>query len=79
MAERRNRRNVTILYGENRLQNTISLPATATVRKAKEIGSTEMIKHLQLQSGVPSDITIDECTDHDARTIQLQNIMYIII
>lgn len=22
-----------------------------------------MIKHLQLQSGVPSDITIDECTD----------------
>lgn len=63
MAERRNRRNVTILYGENRLQNTISLPATATVRKAKEIGSTEMIKHLQLQSGVPSDITIDECTD----------------
>jgi hypothetical protein len=77
MAERRNRRNITLLYGEHKLQNTISLPATTTVRKAKEVGSIEMIKHLQLQSGVPQDITIDnKCTDVYPSMIQLQNMMY---
>ena len=80
MAERRNCRNVTVLYGENKLQNMISLPASATVRKAKEAGSKEMIKHLRLQSGVPPDITIDdECTDVYPSKVQSQhiNVQYI--
>ena len=58
------RLNVTVMYGENKLQKTISLPATATVAASKKAGSVEITNHLRLQAGVPSDISIDdECTD----------------
>lgn len=33
------RQKVTVLYGENKLQKTISLPASATVAAAKKAGS----------------------------------------
>jgi hypothetical protein len=59
-----NRRQVTVLYGENKLQKTISLPASATVATAKKIGSDEILQHLRLQPGVPSDISLDDdCID----------------
>jgi hypothetical protein len=57
------RRKVTVLYGENKLQKTISLPASATVAAAKKIGSDEILKHLRLQPGVPPISLDDECTD----------------
>jgi hypothetical protein len=54
------RLNVTVMYGENKLQKTISLPATATVAAAKKAGSVEITNHLRLQAGVPSDLSIDD-------------------
>ncbi|KIM92063.1 hypothetical protein PILCRDRAFT_83388 [Piloderma croceum F 1598] len=59
-----NRRQVTVLYSENKLQKTISLPASATIATAKKIGSDEILQHLRLQPGVPSDISLDDdCID----------------
>ena len=55
---------VTILYGENKLQKTIKLPASTTVTDAKKTGSEVILKHLRDQPGVPSSISIDDdCTD----------------
>lgn len=55
---------VTILYGENKLQKTIKLPASTTVTDAKKIGSDVILKHLRDQPGVLPSISIDdECTD----------------
>jgi hypothetical protein len=59
-----NLRQVTVLYGENKLQQTIKLPASTTITDAKKIGSEEILNHLRNQPGVPSSISIDdECTD----------------
>ena len=67
-------RKVTVLYGENKLQKTIALPASATVTDAKKISSEEILKHLRLQPGVPSTISIDdECTDFYPGIIQSRN------
>jgi len=55
---------VTVLYGENKLQHTIKLESSTTVAQAKQAGSTEILKHLGSQPGVPSPITLDgDCTD----------------
>jgi hypothetical protein len=55
---------VTIVYGENKLQKTIKLPASTTVTDAKKTGSDIILKHLRDQPGVPPSISIDdECTD----------------
>ena len=55
---------VTILYGEHKLQQTIKLPASTTVTDAKKKGSEVILKHLRNQPGVPPSISIDdECTD----------------
>jgi hypothetical protein len=73
-----NRRQVTVLYGENKLQKTISLPASATVAAAKKIGSDEILQHLRLQSGVPPAISLDdECTDFYPSMSQSQKIVYV--
>jgi hypothetical protein len=65
-----NRQKVTVLYGENKLQKTISLPASATVGAAKKAGSEEILKHLHLQPGVPATISLDhECTDFYPGTV----------
>jgi hypothetical protein len=59
-----NQSQVTVLYGENKLQKTISLPASAMVATAKTFGSQEILDHLRLQPGVPSDVSLDDdCTD----------------
>ena len=44
---------VTILYGENKLQKTIKLPSSTTVTDAKKKGSEVILQHLHDQSGVP--------------------------
>jgi hypothetical protein len=62
---------ITVLYGENKLQKTIKLPASTTVTDAKKVGSKEILNHLRLQPGVPSSISIDdECTDFYPGTIE---------
>jgi len=68
------------MYGENKLQKTITLPTSATVTDAKKIGSEEILKHLRLQPGVPSAISIDdECTDFYPGMIQSRNVVYILL
>ena len=55
---------MTVLYGESKLQKTISLPASATVATVKQFGSQEILDHLQLQPGVPTDVSLDDdCMD----------------
>jgi hypothetical protein len=57
-------RTVTVLYGEHKLQKTVSVPASFTVTDAKKSGSKEILKYLRLQPGVPAAISIDDdCTD----------------
>ncbi|KIM73037.1 hypothetical protein PILCRDRAFT_803130 [Piloderma croceum F 1598] len=59
-----NHSQVTVLYGESKLQKTISLPASAMIATAKKFGSPEILEHLHLQPGVPTDVLLDnECTD----------------
>ena len=59
-----NQTQVTVLYGENKLQKTISLPASTTVAIVKKFSSQEILEHLCLQPGVPTDVSVDdECTD----------------
>ena len=71
--------NVTVMYGENKLQKTISLPATATVAAAKQAGSVEITNHLRLQAGVPLDLSIDdECTDFYPGMILSPKVVYIV-
>jgi hypothetical protein len=55
-----NHRTVTVLYGEKNLQKTMALPVSTTVMDAKKIGSAEILKHLHIQPGIPSAISIDE-------------------
>jgi len=55
---------VTVLYGENKLQQTIKLDSSTTVTKAKQAASMQILKHLRSQPGVPSPVTLDgDCTD----------------
>jgi len=69
-------RNVTVLYGEKKLQKTISLPAATTVTITKKASSDKILNHLCLQVGIPQDISIDqECTDFYPGTVQLQSII----
>jgi hypothetical protein len=74
------RRNVTVLYGEKKLQKTISLPAATTVAITKKAGSDEILNHLRLQAGIPQDISIDqECTDFYPGTVQSQSVISVIV
>jgi hypothetical protein len=69
---------VTVLYGENKLQKTIKLPASTTVKDAKEAGSREILNHLRVQPGVPSPITLDDdCTDLYPGIIGALNMIYV--
>jgi hypothetical protein len=62
---------VTLLYGENKLQNRIWLPLSTSVKDVKKTGSEIIIKHLHNQPGVPSSISIDDdCTDFYPGIIQ---------
>jgi hypothetical protein len=63
-------RTVTILYGEKKLQKTIAIPSSTTVKDTKKICTDELLKHLQSQSGVPSISIDDECTDFYPGMIQ---------
>jgi hypothetical protein len=70
------RRNVTVLYGESKMQKTISLPVTAIVSTAKKSGSDQILNHLRLQAGVLQDISIDrECTDFYPGMIRSQKMI----
>src|ERR1700730_1382742 len=63
--------NVTVLYGESKMQKTILLPVTAIVSTAKKSGSDQILNHLRLQAGVLQDISINqECTDFYPGIIQ---------
>ena len=73
-----NFRQVTVLYGENKLQMTVKLPPSTTVTDAKAAGSEEILKHLRRQPGVPSPITIDDdCTDFYPGMIKAIRINYV--
>lgn len=73
-----NLRQVTVLYGENKLQRTIKLPSSTTVIDAKAAGSNEILKHLCLQPGVPSPIILDDdCTDFYPGMIKAINMIYV--
>jgi hypothetical protein len=73
-----NQTQVTVLYGENKLQKTISLPASATIATAKKFGSQEILEHIHHQPGVPTDISLDyECTDFYPGIIHSPSMIYI--
>jgi hypothetical protein len=70
---------VLVLFGETKLQTTVSLPAAVTVIEAKKGASDELLQHFRLQSGILPSIPIDdECTEFYPSTIQLQNVIYAI-
>jgi hypothetical protein len=72
-----NQTQVTVLYGENKLQKTISLPASAMIATGKKFGSQE---HLRLQPGVPTDVSLDgECTDFYPGISHPSSMIYIYI
>ena len=64
--------NIAIVYGETKLHQTMSISTSATVAQAKQHGSETILRHLRLQPGVLSTISLDdECTDFYPRKIQL--------
>jgi hypothetical protein len=54
---------VTVVYGESKLQKTISVPSSCTVAMVKRIGSDEISKHLGLQPSLPAISLDDDCID----------------
>ena len=54
---------VTLVYGEQNLQKTLSMPKGLSIHKAKEMGEVELSAHLYTLSGFPKIKFDPECTD----------------
>ena len=62
---------VTVLYGEKKLQTTIKFLSSTTVADAKKRGSEKIQEYLRNQPGVPETVAIDDdCTDFYPGIIQ---------